>query len=94
MPPPSNHKWISLFLHQVQQNLAKINWNCKEIDNLIKEERRVLKELEEAPNIIWKGSDKGGNIVPLHNEMEVMHQLSDRSTYRRLTLNPFPAIVD
>lgn len=60
MPPLSKHKWINLFLDQVQKDLTKINWNWRGPDNLFNKERRALKELQEAPNIVIKGSDKGG----------------------------------
>lgn len=84
MPPLSKHKWICLFLDQVQKDLVKINWNWRGIDNLTKEERMALKELKESTNLVIKGSDKGGNIVLLsenHHEQETMRQLSDVTTY-------------
>lgn len=43
-----------------------------------------------------KGSEKGGNIVLLTQdqyEQEEMRLLLDKSTYRKLSSNPFPAIV-
>lgn len=78
MPPLSKHKWISLFLDQVQKDLTKINWNWRGPDNLSKKERQALKELQNAPNI--RSSDKGGKIVLLSGqqyEQQVMRKLSD-----------------
>lgn len=34
MPPLSKHKWIKLFLDQVQKDLTKINWKWRGPDNL------------------------------------------------------------
>lgn len=96
MPPMSKHKWIKLFLDQVQKDLRKISWDWKGLDNLTREERHALKELQEAPNLVIKSSDKGGNIVLLSErqyEEEVMRQLRDTSTYNKLTENPFPRII-
>lgn len=96
MPPLSKHKWIQLFFDQVKKDLSKVIWKYKGIDNLTREERRAWKELEEASDIVIKGSKKGGNIVLLTQEkyeQEVMRLLLDKSTYRKLTSNPFRLIV-
>lgn len=61
------------------------------------EERIALRELSEAPNLIIKPSDKGGNIVLLSKqnyEDEILRQLFDESTYARLVTNSFPMVID
>lgn len=60
MPPRSKYKPIEFFLTQVKRDLSKVNWKYKGLDNLTREERKAQKELEEAPGIVIKGSDKGG----------------------------------
>lgn len=97
MPPLSKHKSIEFFLAQVKRDLSKVNWKYRGIDNLSKEERKALKELEETPGIVIKGSDKGGNLVLLTEDQygnEVLRLLGDKSTYRKLDSNPFPDIVN
>lgn len=78
MPPLS--KSIEFFLAQVKSDLSKVNWEYRGIDDLTREERKALRELEEAPGIVIKGSDKGGNVVlPTEEqyENEVMRLLND-----------------
>lgn len=95
MPPLSKHKQIHLFLEQVKKDLSIIDWNYKGLDNFTKAERKALKELQEAKDIIIKGSDKGGNTVLLSQALyeETMRLLQDETTYQRLPANPFPKIV-
>lgn len=97
MPPLSKHKSIEFFLAQVKRDLSRVNWRYRGIDNLTKEERKALRELEEAPGIIIKGSDKGGNLVLLTEDQyegEALRLLGDKSTYCKLDSNPFPDIVN
>lgn len=63
MPTLSKHKWFKVFLDLVQRDLSKVNWNWVGPNNLTSEERKALRELEEAPNLVIKKSDKGGNVV-------------------------------
>lgn len=65
IPPLSKHKLIEFFLTQVKRDLSKVNWEYGGIDNLTRQERKALREMEEAPGIVIKGSDKGGNVVLL-----------------------------
>lgn len=97
MPSLSKHKWLSLFLDLVQIDLEKVNWNWCCIDNLSIEECKALKELDEAPNLVIKKINKGGNLVLLGEsmyDMEVLSQLRDTTTYRSLMGYPFPALLD
>lgn len=97
MPPLSKHKSIEFFLAQVKRDLSKVDWKYRGIDNLTREERKALKELEETPGIVIKGSDKGGNLVLLTEdqyENEVLRLLGDKSTYRKFDSNTFPDIVN
>lgn len=41
----------------------KVRWDSIPRDNLSSGERSALRELSEAPNLIIKPSDKGGNVV-------------------------------
>lgn len=65
MPPLSKYKPIEFFLAQVKRELSGVNWKYKGLDTLSREERKALRELEEAPGIVIKGSNKGGNVVLL-----------------------------
>lgn len=97
MPPLSKHKQIQSFLEQVQRDLSTLDWNYRGIDNLRPEERKALKELKEAKEVIIKSSDKGGNIVLLSQDLyerETMRLLKDENTYKKLSYNPFPEIID
>lgn len=87
MPPLSKHKWLKLFQDLVQQDLCKVNWNWVGPNNLTEAERRALCELEEAPNLVIKKSDKRGNVVLLSEtlyENESLRLLGDESTYKQL----------
>lgn len=80
----------------VQNDLSKIDWTQKGKDNLTKDERAALMELRNAKNIIFKKSDKGGNVVLMDNklyETEAKRLLGDSLTYRRLDHDPFPNMV-
>lgn len=68
MPPLSKHKALKLFLDLVQEDLKNVNWGKKPLDNLNKEERLALSELENAQGLVIKSSDKGGNVVLLKEE--------------------------
>lgn len=70
MPPLGKNKWLSVFLNQIQTDLHQIDWSNKGRDNITKEEeeRRAIKELTQAKDIILKRSDKGGNVVLMDAE--------------------------
>lgn len=86
MPFFRKNKWLGVCLNLVQEDLEKLDWESIPGDNLTREERRALKDLRQAEQIIIKKRGKGGNVV-LHSvdqyEGEVRRLLSDESTYRR-----------
>lgn len=87
MPPHSKSKWLNLYLEMVQFDLGSIEWTQKGIDNLSREERKVLKELGEAKHIVIKRSDKGVNVVLMDEnsyEGEAKRLLNDLTLYQRL----------
>ncbi|XP_073465173.1 NACHT, LRR and PYD domains-containing protein 3-like [Aquarana catesbeiana] len=97
MPALSKHKWLQLFLDQVKLDLGRINWEWLGSSNLTSSEKKALKELQEAPNLVIKRSDKGGNVVLLSEKIyedEAFRLLSDTSTYQQLMGTPFPALID
>lgn len=97
MPPLSKHKWLQLFLDQVKLDLMKINWKWVGPNNLTNSERKALFDLQNAPNLVIKKSDKGGNVVLLSEKLyedESLRLLGDTSTYKKLTSSPFPALVE
>lgn len=97
MPPFRKNRWLGVFLDLVQDDLTKVNWQRGRKDNLDPEQRRALRELKEAPNLVIKKSDKGGNVVLLSTEYyenEIKRQLNDRSTYEKLPANPFTSIIN
>lgn len=80
----------------MRRDLSLLDWKYRGIDNLTPAERKALKELKEAKEIIIKSSDKGGNTVLLSQniyEGETMRLLNDETTYEKLSSNPFPKIV-
>ncbi|CAJ0946822.1 unnamed protein product [Ranitomeya imitator] len=63
-------------------------------DNLKYEQRRALDELMKMKEIVFKPSDKGGNIVVwpcTQYEKEALRQLGDPSCYERLSQDPTSA---
>lgn len=86
------NKWPGVFLDVVQEDLDKVDRTITVTDNL-SPRKLALKELQNAERLVFKPSDKGGNVVLLSTnkyESEVCHLLSDKSTYSKLDLNPFP----
>ncbi|KAM9324650.1 KN motif and ankyrin repeat domain-containing protein 4 [Gastrophryne carolinensis] len=96
-PPLSSNRYTSLFLQAVQRDLQKVSWRVpKDGDNLSELERSALKDLQRAPKVIVRPSDKGGNVVLLDRDYyiaEIMKQLNDHTTYRKVDFNPFPQVV-
>ncbi|XP_068129502.1 extracellular calcium-sensing receptor-like [Hyperolius riggenbachi] len=96
MPSITSNKYVSVFLELVEEDLRKLDWNmAPPTQNISVAERKALQELQNAPSLVIKPSDKGGNIVLLreHDYMEeIKRQLSDTETYRKLKSNPFEVI--
>ncbi|KAM9305433.1 uncharacterized protein PAF06_013989 [Gastrophryne carolinensis] len=96
-PPLNSNKYVSLFLQLVQRDLREGNWtSVVGYENLTREERKAMQELEKATGVIIRPSDKGGNVVLLDEGYyikEIEGQLSDTNTYRRIGENPFPRVV-
>lgn len=92
MPQFRKNKRLGVFLNLVQEDLEKVEWKNSTGDNLSVDERKALKELQKAQEIVIKQSDKGVNVVLLSTDMyerEVRRLLSDKQTYRKLDYNPF-----
>lgn len=68
MPPFPKNGWLGVFLDLAQDDLTKVNWQRGRKDNLDPEQHQALRELKEAPNLVIKKSDKGGNVVLLSTE--------------------------
>lgn len=88
MPQFRKNKWLEVFLDLV--------WKNNIVDNLSCNERKAIKELRNAGEIVIKQSDKEGNVVLISVDMyekEVRRLLSDESTYRKLDYNPFKPLV-
>lgn len=86
MSPLNKNRWLSLFLDMIQTDLSKIDWSIKSEDNLSPAERKAIRELSEAPQLVIKRSDKGGNVVLLDErdyEKEVFRLLGDTTTYKK-----------
>uniref|UniRef100_A0A8C5R6Y8 Reverse transcriptase domain-containing protein n=1 Tax=Leptobrachium leishanense TaxID=445787 RepID=A0A8C5R6Y8_9ANUR len=58
--------------------------------NLTKDENHALKDLANDPNIVIRPADKGGIVVQNYQvyRLEILQQLSDVSTYRKLPGDP------
>lgn len=70
MPPLNKNRWLCLFLDMIQTDLSRVNWKFKNKneDNLSLAERKAIRELSEAPQLVIKRSDKGGNVVLLEGK--------------------------
>lgn len=94
MPPIYKHHWMKIFLDLVKDDLHRLDWSSRGLDNLSSDERKAMHEV--VRDLIIKSSDKGGNVVLLSSDMyekEIFKQLSDTSTCKRLTSNPLPILV-
>lgn len=60
---------MKVFLDLVKDDLNKIDWSWRGLDNLTSEERKALSELERAGGLIVKSSDKGGNVLLLSSDL-------------------------
>ncbi|KAM9296202.1 collagen alpha-1(XX) chain [Gastrophryne carolinensis] len=82
----------------IERDLAKEDWTLDSgQDNLTKQERVALLDLERAPNLIIRSSDKGGNVVLMNDSYyvgEIEQQLGNLDTYRMVRYNPFPGVID
>lgn len=68
MTPFQKNKWLGVFSDLVQEVLLHLNWTVLKYDNLSQEERLALRKLKEAPKLMIKKSDIGGNVVLLSKE--------------------------
>ncbi|CAH2296159.1 Hypothetical predicted protein, partial [Pelobates cultripes] len=87
-PNPSIKIFMQMLRHDVHSMLSAIP---PYRDNLSKEEHVALKDLMQDPTIIVRPADKGGAVVIqtyADYRNEIMRQLNDESTYRRLTFDP------
>uniref|UniRef100_A0A8C5PLH9 Uncharacterized protein n=1 Tax=Leptobrachium leishanense TaxID=445787 RepID=A0A8C5PLH9_9ANUR len=85
---------IKMFEGLVMKDIEKLSTKLDK-QNLTKEERMALKDLQKDPNIIIKPADKGGGIVIWSKESykeEALRLLDDNSTYTKLTKDPVSEI--
>lgn len=78
--PPLWKIRLGVLLDLVRDDLTKVNCQKMKDHNLDPDERRALREQTEAPNLVIKKSDKGGNVGLLsaeYYEKEIKRQVSD-----------------
>uniref|UniRef100_A0A8C5QRW3 Reverse transcriptase domain-containing protein n=1 Tax=Leptobrachium leishanense TaxID=445787 RepID=A0A8C5QRW3_9ANUR len=81
---------IRMFESLVMKDIEKMSIKIDK-DNLSKEERMAIKNLQKDPNIIIKPADKGGGIVIWSKKSyqeEALLILNDHSTYTKLRKDP------
>uniref|UniRef100_A0A8C5R6D6 Reverse transcriptase domain-containing protein n=1 Tax=Leptobrachium leishanense TaxID=445787 RepID=A0A8C5R6D6_9ANUR len=81
---------VQTFSQQVQHTVESIS-PYKTYSNLSKSEWDALQDLAHDPSIVVRPADKGGGIVVLdyvYYRNEILSQLHDEQTYRRLTFDP------
>ncbi|CAJ0964974.1 unnamed protein product [Ranitomeya imitator] len=100
MPTNSEVTSVDIFIRLVEAGLCKISNACQEkygVNNLTAGESLALKKLEKDTNLIFKASDKGGNLVimdhPKYLEM-CGSILKDIETYEVLSGDPTKGFID
>lgn len=89
-PPLSMYSNIETFVKMVTSEFSKISTSVTH-DNCTRAQRTAIQDLKKMKDVIFKPSDKGGNVVvwPIKSyEKEVYRQLRDTQCYQRLTFNP------
>ena len=85
-PDPPN-KTLETFQRSFKQDLLKYKKHKHKGNNLNKEERKGLKELNDNPHIIIKKADKGSAVVVMNTTdylREGYRQLSDKNFYQKV----------
>lgn len=92
MPPPDEYNNLDVFLQVVSEELEKVQTHCPGLHyNRSRQETEALTRLEKNKNLIFKASDKGGNLVVLDHQQYikmVQNILSDREYYGILDIDP------
>lgn len=89
-PPLNLYPNIDLFVHLVSEEFHTISRTIPH-DNLTREQRDALKQLQRMKQVLIKPADKGGNLVIWPRglyEREAFRQLRDQQCYQRLSFNP------
>ncbi|XP_053555834.1 olfactory receptor 10C1-like [Bombina bombina] len=95
MPSLASVPSVNLFLKLVEKDIEKLPENMIINDNLTRSERKALRDLMLAPNIVIKPADKGGNLNIMDESMyvrEVKRQLSVGDQYQKLGGNPLKEV--
>lgn len=91
-PSLSQYSNIKSFVNLVCQDLKKLKPKDQYVlDNLYRREKESLENLSKEHNLVFKPSDKGGNIVVMdceYDEAIALKLLDYRGTYEILERNP------
>lgn len=91
-PPFSQYSNIDTFVQMVTCELRKLRpINPQVFGNLTPGEQSALKSLEDNNDLVWKPSDKGGNVVIMDKDDYTnmsLRLLNDSETYTFLSSNP------
>lgn len=95
--PPIHNASIDVFKRLVLSDTQRALTQKKKHphNNLSKQESKALKELTDNDDIIIKRADKGGGTVIMDKSAyiaEAERQLSDHTTYQKLSKNPSPKL--
>ncbi|XP_056386790.1 uncharacterized protein LOC130282519 isoform X2 [Hyla sarda] len=89
-PPLSFCSNIDLFVQLVSRDIEKLK-PTTEVKNCTVAQNRAIQELKQMKDVLFKPSDKGGNVVVWPStlyEKEALRQLRDQNCYKKLTFNP------
>ena len=89
--PPNVHPNISTFIDSVNRDLKTSKPNNQPKDNLTREERKALANLQQRKDVVITKADKGGAVVIWDTTdymKEAYLQLNDEKTYRKLDKDP------
>ncbi|CAH2293869.1 Hypothetical predicted protein, partial [Pelobates cultripes] len=88
----SNNMTIKTYVQTIHKDALKIiKTPPKHRPNLTLDEKAALQDLRDDANIVIRPADKGGGVVIQSYQQykcEIMRQLNDTSTYRKLTYDP------
>lgn len=98
--PPTGPSTLEAYIQVNELELIKTKGSNPSKQNLTKDERKAIKELQNNPNIVIKPADKGGATVVLNKKdyiAEADKQLRDHRFYIELDRDPtfeFSSIVE
>ena len=82
---------VETFIQAVNNNITEAEEKQVKKDNLTKEERLALKDLENRDDVIFTKADKGGAVVIWDTQdyiNEATRQLNDVTSYKKLDEDP------